>query len=110
MPSHEPSASSAPLLKVDHGVATITLNRPAHRNRLEEDDLRTLLRYFGQIDADPQVRVLQLKANTHGQPKPVFCAGYHIGSFSAEDSDPQMFERVADAPRARTSADHCPRR
>ena len=97
MPSHEPIASSAPLLRVDRGVATITLNRPAHRNRLEEDDLRTLLHCFEQIDADPQVRVLKLTANTHGQAKPVFCAGYHIGSFSVPDNDPQMFERVADA-------------
>ncbi len=80
MPSHEPIASSAPLMKVDRGVATITLNRPAHRNRLEEDDLRTLLRYFEQIDADPLVRVVKLTANTRGQPKPVFCAGYHIGA------------------------------
>lgn len=95
MPTHD-AASSAPLMKVDQGVATITLNRPAHRNRLEEDDLRTLLRCFEQVDADPQVRVLKLTANTQGQPKPVFCAGYHIGNFSAPDSDPQMFERVAD--------------
>ena len=27
----------------------------------------------------------------------MFCAGYHIGSFSAPDNDPQLFERVADA-------------
>ena len=94
---HEPIASSAPLMKVEAGIATITLNRPAHRNRLEEEDLRALLRCFEQIDADPQVRVLKLTANTQGQPKPVFCAGYHIGSFSDKDSDPQLFERVADA-------------
>lgn len=93
----EPIASSPPLLSVEGGVAVITLNRPAHRNRLEEEDLRTLLRFFVQIDADPQVRVLKLTANTQGQPRPVFCAGYDIGSFSASGSDPQMFERVADA-------------
>lgn len=93
----EPIASSPPLLSVEGGVAVITLNRPAHRNRLEEEDLRTLLRFFAQIDADPQVRVLKLTANTQGQPRPVFCAGYDIGSFSASGSDPQMFERVADA-------------
>ena len=97
MASHPSIAPSVPLMRVDRGLATITLNRPAHRNRLEEEDLRTLLRCFEQVDADPQVRVLKLTANTDGQPKPVFCAGYHIGSFSAEDSDPQMFERVADA-------------
>jgi enoyl-CoA hydratase/carnithine racemase len=102
MASQQPIASSAPLMRVEGGVATITLNRPAHRNRLEDEDLHTLLRYFAQIDADPQVRVLKLTANTHqtqtqGQPRPVFCAGYHIGSFSAPGSDPRMFERVADA-------------
>ena len=84
-------------MRVDGGVATITLNRPAHRNRLEDEDLHTLLRCFAQIDAHPQVRVLKLTANTQGQPRPVFCAGYHIGSFSAPDGDSRMFERVADA-------------
>ena len=78
-------------------MATITLNRPAHRNRLEDADLKALLALFGQLDADPSVRVVVLTANTQGQPRPVFCAGYHIGSFGQEDSDPQMFERVADA-------------
>lgn len=89
--------SSVPLLSVEAGVATITLNRPAHRNRLEDEDLRSLLRCFGQLDADPQVRVVVLTANTRGQPRPVFCSGYHIGSFSADGKDPTMFEKVADA-------------
>jgi enoyl-CoA hydratase/carnithine racemase len=96
MSSPDPITSSAPLLSVDAGVATLTLNRPAHRNRLEAGDLHTLLRYFEQINADPQIRVLKLTANTRGQPRPVFCAGYHIGGFSEQDSDPQLFERVAD--------------
>lgn len=98
MTSRGPIAPSTPLMVVDDaGVATISLNRPAHRNRLEDEDLRTLLRHFDRIDAQPQVRVLKLTANTQGQPKPVFCAGYHIGSFSAQDGDPRLFERVADA-------------
>ncbi|MEN9885911.1 MAG: hypothetical protein RL758_489 [Pseudomonadota bacterium] len=96
MSSPDPITSSAPLLSVDAGVATLTLNRPAHRNRLEAGDLHTLLRCFEQINADPQIRVLKLTANTRGQPRPVFCAGYHIGGFSEQDSDPQLFERVAD--------------
>ena len=89
--------SSAPLLSVAAGVATLTLNRPAHRNRLEAGDLRGLLGQFEQIDADPGIRVLKLTANTQGQPRPVFCAGYHIGSFGEQDNDPQLFERVANA-------------
>lgn len=79
------------------GVATITLNRPAHRNRLEHADLRALMETFARLDADPKVRVVVLTANTQGQPRPVFCAGYHIGDFDGADHDPGMFERVADA-------------
>ena len=86
---------SAPLLSVNGGVATLTLNRPAHRNRLEAGDLQTLLSQFEHVNADPAIRVLKLTANTWGQPKPVFCAGYHIGSFDEQDNDPQLFERVA---------------
>ncbi len=92
----EPAPASVPLLAVVGHAATITLNRPAHRNRLEDDDLQTLLAQFDQINADPRIRVVTLTASTHGQPRPVFCAGYHIGNFDAQSHDPQMFERVAD--------------
>lgn len=88
---------SAPVLSVEAGVATLTLNRPAHRNRLEAGDLLSLLNQFERINADPGIRVLKLTANTQGQPRPVFCAGYHLGSFNEQDNDPQLFERVANA-------------
>lgn len=88
---------SAPVLSMNGGVATLTLNRPAHRNRLEAGDLRSLLDQFERINADPAIRVLVLTARTEGQGRPVFCAGYHIGSFNEQDNDPQLFERVADA-------------
>ncbi len=91
------TSPSEPLLSVEGPVATITLNRPAHRNRLEVGDLRALLRHFAQIDADPGIRVLTLTAHTQGQPRPVFCSGYHIGSFDSDGDDPGLFERVADA-------------
>lgn len=97
MTAPDPITSSAPLLFVDAGVATLTLNRPAHRNRLEADDLHSLLGQFEQINADPGIRVVKLTANTQGQPRPVFCAGYHLGSFNEQDNDPQLFERVANA-------------
>ena len=87
---------STPLFSVAAGVATITLNRPAHRNRLEDDDLHALLRLFAEVDADTQIRVLQITANTQGQPRPVFCAGYHLGGFDGADHDPHLFERIPD--------------
>lgn len=91
------SNPSAPVLSLNGSVATLTLNRPAHRNRLEAGDLRGLLEQFERINADPAIRVLKLTAHTGAQTRPVFCAGYHLGSFHEQDNDPQLFERVANA-------------
>ncbi len=79
------------------GIATITLNRPAQRNRLENEDLQTLLAQFQQVNEDHSVRVLVLTANTQGQPKPVFCAGYDIGAFDEQGQGATSFERVPEA-------------
>lgn len=89
-------AASVPLLTVQGGVATITLNRPAHRNRLHDEDLRTLLAHFEAIQADDRVRVLVLTARTEG-PRGVFSAGYHIGEFNEGGLAPMPFEVVPDA-------------
>ena len=89
--------SSPPLLHIANGVAHITLNRPAQHNRLENDDLATLLQQFEQINHDASVRVMVLTANTHSQPKPVFCAGYDIGGFSVNAQGSTAFEEVPEA-------------
>ena len=89
--------SSPPLLHIANGVAHITLNRPAQRNRLENHDLATLLQQFEQINHDASVRVMVLTANTHSQPKPVFCAGYDIGGFSVNAQGSTAFEEVPEA-------------
>jgi enoyl-CoA hydratase/carnithine racemase len=91
------SDSSAPLLHIAQGVATITLNRPAQRNRLENTDLALLLTYCDQLNQDPTIRVVVLTANTQGHPKPVFCAGYDIGGFSDADHGSTAFEKVPKA-------------
>lgn len=88
---------SAPVLHIEGGVATITLNRPAQRNRLENGDLQTLLAQFEAVNQDASVRVLVLTANTQGQPKPVFCAGYDIGGFNEPGQGATAFEKVPDA-------------
>ncbi len=90
-------ASSRPLLVIEDGIATITLNRPAQRNRLEDGDLHQLLRYVETLNADETVRVVVFTANTQGQGKPVFSAGYHLGGFEEEGSDPDLFEQIPDA-------------
>jgi len=89
--------ASAPVLRIEDGVATITLNRPAQRNRLENADLKALLAHFETVNQNPQVRVLVLTANTSGQPKPVFCAGYDIGGFDEPGHGATFFEEIPDA-------------
>lgn len=89
--------SSAPLLHLSTGVATITLNRPQHRNRLEDGDLAVLLSHIAAVNADTTVRALVLTARPN-QPRPVFSAGYHLGAFRDDgETGPMPFEAVPDA-------------
>jgi enoyl-CoA hydratase/carnithine racemase len=92
-----PRTPSVPVLHITAGIATITLNRPAQRNRLENEDLQTLLAQFQQVDKDHSIRLLVLTSNTDGQPKPVFCAGYDIGGFDEQGQGATSFERVPEA-------------
>ena len=87
---------SAPVLQMANGVATITLNRPAQRNKLENGDLQLLLEHFDAVERDASVRVLVLTANTAGQPKPVFCAGFDIGGFDENGHGSTFFEQIPD--------------
>ena len=89
--------ASTPTLHIESGVATITLNRPAQRNRLENADLKALLVHFDTVNRDASVRVLVLTANTAGQPRPVFCAGYDIGGFDEPGHGSTFFEEIPDA-------------
>jgi enoyl-CoA hydratase/carnithine racemase len=91
------STASPPHLQISEGIATITLNRPAQRNRLENEDLQTLLAQFEQVNLDASVRVVVITANTQGQSKPVFCAGYDIGGFDEPGQGAIAFEQVPEA-------------
>ncbi|HEX5806940.1 MAG TPA: enoyl-CoA hydratase/isomerase family protein [Macromonas sp.] len=95
--SHDWPEASLPVLQVHDGIATITLNRPAHRNRLQDEDMRCLLRHFETVNDDASIRVLVLTARTL-ESNPVFSAGYNIGEFDAEGEErPLEFEHVPDA-------------
>lgn len=91
------ASEGLPRLDIDGGIATLTLRRPAQRNSLTDDDLHHLLACIDQVNRDAAVRVLVLRADTTGHPRPVFCAGYHFGGFEGSDHGPQRFERVPDA-------------
>ena len=93
MTSHPPSGP--PLLQVRDGRALITLNRPAHHNRLHVEDLLTLQHHLSTLGADASARLLVITGQ--GQS---FCSGFHIGEFdgpAAATAGPQLFEQTVDA-------------
>jgi len=61
------------LSELSGGVFTITLNRPDAANAIRPDDRNTLIRLFAEADADPEVRVVVLRANGRH-----FCAGADV--------------------------------
>ena len=52
------------------GVGRVTLNRPDVRNAFDDALIAALTKAFGELDADPNVRVVVLAGNG-----PAFCAG-----------------------------------
>ena len=89
--------NEAPSLLIGAGVATITLQRPALRNSLNNQDLSTLLDHFSVINANPEIRVVVLRAHTQDMPRPVFSAGYHVAGLDEDASAPNFFQTVPDA-------------
>ena len=89
-----------PQLALHDGRATITLNRPAHHNRLHVEDLLTLQRQFDTLAADPAVKLLVLTGAGRS-----FCSGFHLGDFDDEPAaggaaplaGPHLFEQTVDA-------------
>ena len=80
MQKHSPEATepaSAPVLETSGARATIRLNRPKHLNRLQPEDIDTLLQLFDRIEADPAIRVLVLTGTGRA-----FSAGYDLGSIA----------------------------
>jgi enoyl-CoA hydratase len=68
------SEAGVPSLTVNGARATIRLNRPRHMNRIQPEDIEVLMRLFGQVDAEPALRVLVLAGTGRA-----FSAGYHLG-------------------------------
>lgn len=91
------SEGLAPGLDVQGPVATLTLRRPARLNCLSPDDLHELQRHCARINEEPAIRVVIFTADTAGQSRPVFSAGFDIAGFDDGDHDPHLFERTVDA-------------
>jgi len=67
--------ATLPVFTVDGARATIRLNRPRHRNRIQPEDLQELLALFDRIEADPAIRVLILTGTGRA-----FSSGYDLNS------------------------------
>src|SRR4051794_20621616 len=108
MPATDSDAndSTAPIVTIAQGRATIRLNRPRQHNRIEPDDLSLLRNTFARIDEDPSIRVLVLT----GAGAKSFSSGYHIGALvdrmssgegaahpHGEEPGSDAFERTVDA-------------
>ena len=66
-----------PTLDIAGHRATIRLQRPDKRNRIEPADLVHMIDLCDAIEADPEVRVVVLASDG-----PSFCAGYHLGALA----------------------------
>ena len=80
----------APELAFDGAIAAITLRRPGQANRLTTEDLAHLAALLAEVNARPEVLVLQLRGTGK-----YFCSGYDIGSIGG--SRPVDFAEVVDA-------------
>lgn len=76
------SVTEAVLYDVSDGVATITLNRPAQRNALDEEIRTGLARHIDQIERDSMVRAVLLTGS-----EGVFCAGGDLRAIRAAELD-----------------------
>ena len=94
--SDRPAGGGPPTLAVDDaGRATIRLQRPDKRNRIEPADLAVLAGHLVTASvADPAVRVLVLEAEG-----PSWCSGYHLGALAEGERATVGFDEVCDAPR-----------
>lgn len=66
-----------PTLEITGHRATIRLQRPEKRNRIEPSDLVRLMELCDEIEADPAVRVAVLTSSG-----PSFCSGFHLGALA----------------------------
>ena len=79
------------------GVGLIRINRPEARNVLGPRAFVELADAWEAVRQDNGIRVVVLTADTEGQARPVFSAGYDVSGFDGADHDPLLFERTVDA-------------
>jgi len=80
-----PTTALAPLSRVEYArdgpIATITINRPEKLNALDPGMLSALEAFLGEIDDDPELRVVILT----GSGERAFCVGADINAWATLD-------------------------
>ncbi len=69
--------------EVQGRIGLITLNRPEARNAVNGDVAQGVEAAIDQLEADPEVWIGILRANTEGQERPVFCAGADLKAINS---------------------------
>lgn len=77
-----PAAASLQELRPGPGIALLVLDRPAARNGLSLDLIRSLHDALGRAGADAGIKAIVLAANG-----PVFCAGHDLKEIAAHRAD-----------------------
>lgn len=67
-------------------VALITLNRPDARNAVNGDVAEAMEAAIDAMEADDDIWIGVLQANTDGQSRPVFCAGADLKAINSGDA------------------------
>ncbi len=81
-----------PTLDADGPHATIRLNRPEKRNRIEPADLTELISICERIAADDALRIVTIESEG-----PVWCSGYHLGALADGERPQHGFGDACDA-------------
>ncbi|CUI30871.1 enoyl-CoA hydratase-related protein [Cognatishimia activa] len=74
------------LVEVSQGIGTLTLNRPKQRNAVNPALCDAMRSALGQLENDPNVRVIILKGAG-----PVFCAGMDLAAFQNGEGERILF-------------------
>ena len=89
-------APGTPILSVHDRCATLTLNRPAHHNRLQVEDLLAMQGHFEALSTNTELRALVITGTG-----PSFCSGFDLGALSGQvesaTAGPRLFEQTVDA-------------
>ncbi len=83
--------TGTPTLTIADGRATLGLQRPDKRNRIEPPDLTALIDHCDTIEADESVHVVTIEASG-----PSWCSGYHLGALAEGEVSRHSFGELCD--------------